>query len=132
MQCKNKNMHTPILSPIKYGFYEETKRTLNWLSLSISFFCQSENFFFLFWEDVYPEEIIIFYLCLIKIALTASEFLAETSGREDGRLGALAKAHLWVFLQGVRPLREVWEGRAAVRQLAGALRMSVCVVLTKK
>jgi len=43
---------------------------------------------------VYPEEIIIFYLCLIKIALTASEFLAETSGREDGRLGALAKAHL--------------------------------------
>ena len=26
--------------------HEETKRTLNWLSLSISFFCQSENFFF--------------------------------------------------------------------------------------
>lgn len=43
---------------------------------------------------MYPQEIIIFYLLLIKIALTASEFLAETSGREDGRLGALTKAHL--------------------------------------
>lgn len=55
---------------------------------------------------MYPEEIIIFYLLLIKIALTTSEFLAEASGREDGRLGAPSHTQLWVFLQGVCPLRE--------------------------
>lgn len=43
---------------------------------------------------MYPEEIIIFYLPLIKIVLTTSGFVAEPSGREDGRLGVPAKAQL--------------------------------------
>lgn len=34
---------------------------------------------------MYPEEIIIFYLLLIKIVLTASGFLAEPTGKDDGR-----------------------------------------------
>lgn len=50
------------ISWLPWEEHEETKRTLNWLSLSISFFCQSENFFF-FSERMYILRKLLFSIC---------------------------------------------------------------------
>lgn len=103
------------------------------LTLLIHFlFLSKWEYFFLFWEDVYPEEIIIFYLLLIKTVLTTSGFLAEPTGRDDGRLWQCLQQFSYeaskFFIKG--DMRG--EGRATLCQFAKSLRTSVCVVLKKK
>lgn len=94
-------------------------------------FSVKTRFFFLFWEDVYPEEIIICYLLLIKVLLTTSGFIAEPTGRDGGRLWQGlqqldGESSENVFIRG--DLRA--QGHSA--PLADTLRTLVCAVLEKE